>query len=304
VSKATLGMTGASGFVGQVTLRLAVAQGWHVRALVRSIQEPLDGVTWVYGALDQSEALTKMAQGSDAILHIAGVVNAPDLAGFEAGNVAGTLAVVEAARAANVERFIHVSSLAAREPQLSNYGASKAKAEVIVQASGLDWTMVRPPAVYGPGDRDNLELFKMAKLGFVTLPPAGKMSLIHVDDLARLLLGVIPFPEARSKIYEPDDGVSGGWTHQSFAKAIGWALGKNVATLSLPRAVMMAGAKLDRIFRGKNARLTADRVSYFCHPDWVADPERAVPIEIWAPKITSREGLKATAEAYRAAGWL
>ena len=304
MSKATLGMTGASGFVGQVTLRLAMAQGWHVRALVRSKQEPLEGVTWVYGALDQSEAMTKMAEGCDAILHIAGVVNAPDLAGFEAGNVAGTLAVVEAARAANVERFIHVSSLAAREPQLSNYGASKAKAEVIVQASGLDWTMVRPPAVYGPGDRDNLELFKMAKLGFVTLPPAGKMSLIHVDDLARLLLGVIPFPEARSKIYEPDDGVTGGWTHQSFAKAIGWALGNNVATLSLPRAVMMAGAKLDRIFRGKNARLTADRVGYFCHTDWVADTERAVPIEIWAPKITSREGLKATAEAYRAAGWL
>ena len=297
-------MTGASGFVGQVALRLAVRQGWHVRALVRSAQEPIDGVTWVNGALDSPEALTKMARGSDAIIHIAGVVNAPDLAGFEAGNVAGTLAVVEAARAANVERFIHVSSLAAREPQLSDYGASKAKAEVIVQASGLDWTMIRPPAVYGPGDRDNLELFKMAKLGFVTLPPAGKLSLIHVDDLARLLLAVIPFAEARAKIYEPDDGVAGGWTHQSFAKAIGWALGKNITTLSLPRGVMMAGAKLDRLFRGDKARLTADRVSYFCHPDWVADPERAVPPEIWQPKVTTREGLKATAEAYRMAGWL
>ena len=304
MSKATLGMTGSSGFVGQVALRLALSQGWHVRALVRSPQASLEGVTWVSGALDSPEALADMARECDAILHIAGVVNAPDVAGFEAGNVAGTLAVVEAARAANVERFIHVSSLAAREPQLSDYGATKAKAEVIVQASGLDWTMVRPPAVYGPGDRDNLELFKMAKLGFVTLPPAGRMSLIHVDDLARLLLAVIPFAEARAKIYEPDDGVAGGWTHQSFAKAIGWALGKNIATLSLPRAVMMAGAKLDRLVRGSKARLTADRVSYFCHPDWVADPERAVPVEIWSPKVTTREGLKATAEAYRLAGWL
>ncbi len=304
MSKATLGMTGASGFVGQVTLRLAVSQGWHVRALVRSPQATLEGVTWISGALDSPDALAKMAAGCDAILHIAGVVNAPDLAGFEAGNVAGTMAVVEAARAANVERFIHVSSLAAREPQLSDYGATKAKAEVMVQASGLNWTMVRPPAVYGPGDRDNLELFKMAKMGFVTLPPAGRLSLTHVDDLARLLLAVIPFPEARSKIYEPDDGVRDGWTHKSFAKAIGWALGKNITTVSLPRAVMMVGARLDRLFRGKGARLTADRVSYFCHPDWVADPERAVPTEIWEPKITTREGLKATAEAYRAAGWL
>lgn len=304
MSKATLGMTGTTGFVGQVALRLALSQGWHVRAVVRSTQEPLEGVTWVSGALDSPDALAEMANGCDAILHIAGVVNAPDLAGFEAGNVAGTMAVVESARAANVDRFIHVSSLAAREPALSDYGATKAKAEVIVQASGLDWTMIRPPAVYGPGDRDNLELFKMAKLGFVTLPPAGRLSLIHVDDLARLLLAVIPHPEARAKTYEPDDGVHGGWTHQSFAKAIGWALGKNITTLALPRAVMMAGAKLDRLVRGGKARLTADRVNYFCHPDWVADPERTVPAEIWVPKVTTREGLKATAEAYRMAGWL
>jgi uncharacterized protein YbjT (DUF2867 family) len=304
VSQPTLGMTGASGFVGQAVLRLALAQGWQVRALVRSPQPELGGVFWVSGALDQPEALAEMARGCDAILHIAGVVNAPDLTGFEAGNVAGTLAVVGAARAAHVTRFIHVSSLAAREPQLSHYGASKAKAEQIVQASGLDWTMVRPPAVYGPGDRDNLELFKMAKRGFVPLPPSGRLSLIHVDDLALLLLALIPFAEARARIYEPSDGCAEGWTHRAFAKAIGWALGKNIYALSLPRTAMLIGARFDRLTRGKRARLTRDRVNYFCHPDWVADPERAVPPEIWSPAVPTRTGLKETAQAYRDAGWL
>ena len=84
------------------------------------------------------------------------------------------LAMLAAATAAGVRRFVFVSSLAAREPQLSMYGASKARAEALVERSGLDWSIVRPPAVYGPGDRETLELFKMARLGLVLMPPAGR----------------------------------------------------------------------------------------------------------------------------------
>jgi uncharacterized protein YbjT (DUF2867 family) len=300
----TLGVTGITGFVGRAVLSRALADGWHVRALVRSPQPATEGVTWVHGALDTPVALVEMATGCDAILHIAGVVNAPDAAAFEAGNVAGTLAMVEAAKVAGVARFIHVSSLAAREPKLSNYGASKAKAEAIVAASGLDWTMVRPPSIYGPGDRDNLEIFKMAKRGIVMLPPAGRISLIHVDDLARLLLALVPAMETRGEIYEVDDGMPGGWSHSGFAKAVGWAVSGRVITLALPKTALLMAARADRLFRGAKARLTPDRVNYFCHPDWVVNPARAVPANVWAPEIATRAGLKATAEAYRLAGWL
>ena len=79
----------------------------------------------------------------------------------------GTLAMLAAATAGGVSRFVHVSSLAAREPKLSLYGASKARAEELVERSGLDWAIVRPPAVYGPGDKETLELFKMAKRGLM-----------------------------------------------------------------------------------------------------------------------------------------
>src|SRR3546814_12879427 len=89
-----------------------------------------------------------------------------------------------AAAAAEVGRFVHVSSLAAREPELSAYGRSKAESEKLMAESGLDWAIVRPPAVYGPGDRESLELFRMAARGLVVLPPAGRLSLIPAHDLA------------------------------------------------------------------------------------------------------------------------
>ncbi|MGH6652888.1 MAG: NAD(P)H-binding protein, partial [Sphingopyxis sp.] len=107
-----LAMTGATGFVGGATMRLAVAQGWHVRALTRRPQPAQPCVTWIAGALDQPEALAELAAGSDVVLHIAGVVNVPTRAAFEAGNATATGNVIDAARAAGVTRFVHVSSLA------------------------------------------------------------------------------------------------------------------------------------------------------------------------------------------------
>jgi uncharacterized protein YbjT (DUF2867 family) len=300
----TLAITGGTGFVGKTLIRLAREAGHQVRALARTPQAEIDGVNFVLGALDLPESLVTLAQGADAIIHVAGVVNAPDKAGFEAGNVAGTLAVIEAARAAHVDRFIHVSSLSAREPEMSNYGWSKAKAETLVQASGLDWTIVRPPAIYGPGDKDMLDLFKMAKWGFVTTPPKGYFSAIEVSDLGRLLLALIPASETRAQVYEADDGKEGGWSHASYAKAIGWAVGKPISAVAMPKVVMAIAAAGDRLFRGRGAKLTRDRVSYLCHPDWVIDPAHRPPSDLWRPQINTREGLKATAAAYRAAGWL
>lgn len=300
----TLAITGGTGFVGQTLLRLAVERGFQVRALARRAQPEMAGVEWVDGALHRAETLQLLAAGSDAVIHVAGVVNAPGRAGFEAGNVGGTLAMVEAARDAGVERFIHVSSLSAREPGLSDYGWSKARAETIVRASGLDWTIVRPPWVYGPGDSDTLDLFKAAKWGVVPVPPAGRVSVIEVSDLARLLLALIDAPEARARVYEADDGVEGGWSHADFARAIGAAVGKSTMPLAMPRRLLLAASKLDRAMRGKSAKLTADRVAYFCHPDWVVSPDARPDAELWMPQVETRQGLKATAEAYREAGWL
>lgn len=304
VTALKLAITGATGFVGSRLLDQAVAAGHEVRALTRRSQQPRDGVTWISGALDDQASLETLATGADAVIHIAGVINAPDPAGFEAGNVAGTSAMLAAAEQAGIKRFVHVSSLSAREPKLSAYGASKAGSEALVAASALPYAIVRPPAVYGPGDKETFELFRMAKRGIVVLPPEGRLSLIHVDDLARLLLALADPQAPAGLLVEPDDGRHGGWSHAEFGRALGQALGRKVAILSVPQPVLNFFARVDGWVRGTSAKLTADRVAYFCHPDWMVDPGRGAPESLWKPEVKTESGLAATAKWYREAGWL
>jgi uncharacterized protein YbjT (DUF2867 family) len=306
VTAPVLAMTGATGFVGGATMRLAVAQGWHVRALTRRPQPAQPGVTWIAGALDQPEALAELAAGSDVVLHIAGVVNVPTRAAFEAGNATATGNVIDAARAAGVTRFVHVSSLAAREPDLSNYGWSKARAETIVKASGLDWTIVRPPAVFGPGDTEMLDIFRMARRGVALLPPKGRMSAIYVDDLARLLIALAGDRHASvGQVYEPDDGKPGGWSHRGFARAVGRAVGRShVSTLTIPATLLKAGGRIDKLVRRSRAKLTPDRARYIAHPDWVATSGACPPRELWRPAIETGDALAETVRWYRRENWL
>ncbi len=299
-----LAITGGTGFVGSRLIDAALAEGHQVRALTRRQAPDRESVDWVQGALEDRAALDELVDGTDAVIHVAGVISGRRPADFDRCNVEGTGAVLGAAQAAGVARFIHVSSIAAREPNLSLYGASKAKSEELVASSGLSFAIVRPPAVYGPGDKETLELFKMAQFGLVFLPPHGRLSLIHVDDLARLLLSLAEADKPFQHALEPDDGRSGGWTHKELAEALGRAVGRRGVSLSIPAALLHIGARADRLLRGDRAKLTSDRAAYFCHPDWVVDPAHAVPPALWQPRIATDEGLAATARWYRAQGWL
>ncbi len=301
-----LAITGATGFVGSAVLGAALDAGHQVRALTRRPQAVMEGVAWVAGDLADTSALADLVAGADAVIHVAGLTNTPDPAEFEAANVTGTANVTAAMQGEGIKRLVFVSSLAARMPALSAYGASKARAETLVQASALDWTIIRPPAVYGPRDIDMLDLFRAARWGVVPLPPGGATSIIHADDLADLLVALVGnAAPTKKQIYEPDDGREGGWSHKELAQAIGRAVGKrSVLAPHLPRAVLDAAAAADRLLRGDKAKLTADRVGYMCHPNWVSRFDRKPPPGIWHPSIPGEDGLRATAEWYRRAGWL
>jgi nucleoside-diphosphate-sugar epimerase len=298
-----IALTGATGFVGGHLLHRLVDARHDVRALTRRPRDPEAGVEWIAGDLADHDALARLVEDCDAVIHVAGVLNAPDRAGFEAGNIAGTAAMIEAATTAGVHRFVHVSSLAAREPKLSLYGESKTRSEALVTASPLPFAIVRPPAVYGPGDRETLDLFRMAKKGVVLMPPAGRLSLIHVDDLARLLVTLTDPAIPTGLTIEPDDGQPHGYSHREFSTMLGAAVGRRVVSLSTPRAILGLAAAIDKLVRGAKAKLTTDRIAYFCHPDWVVSPTHPAPDE-WAPRIDTHEGLADTADWYRTAGWL
>lgn len=298
-------MTGATGFVGAEVLEQALGEGLRVNALTRRAQPPRAKLKWVPGALEDAAALDTLVRDADAVVHIAGVVNAPDRDGFEAGNARGTVAVIDAMRRRGIRRLVHVSSLAAREPGLSDYGWSKELAEKYVKASGLDWTIVRPPAIYGPGDREMLDMFRMAKRGFVMLPPGGRMSVIHVSDLARLLLALAMEREnSLTRTYEVDDGVEQGWDQKDFGAAVGRAVGRPVKVMASPQWALSMVARMDRMVRGRKAKLTPDRVEYLCHPDWVVTKRMQPPRRLWLPQIATEQGLKDTVDAYREKGWL
>ena len=299
-----LAITGGTGFVGSHLIDASLVAGHAVKALTRRDQPPRDGLEWIAGSLESRDALEQLVSNADAIIHVAGVISAQKAAVFEKGNVAGTLAMLAAATAGGVQRFVHVSSLAAREPKLSLYGASKAKAEELVHGSGLDWAIVRPPAVYGPGDKETLELFRMARLGLMLMPPKGRVSVIHVDDLARLLLALAAYSAPSNILIEEDDGKPGGWTHREFARALGAAVGTRPAILSSPGILLRLAARADQLFRREKAKLTVDRAAYFSHRNWVIEPKRAAPPGLWRPQMDTRQGLADTARWYREQGWL
>jgi nucleoside-diphosphate-sugar epimerase len=300
----TIALTGGTGFVGSRFLDIAVDAGHEVKALTRRPQRPRQRVEWVDGSLADSDALRRLVTGCSSVVHVAGVLNTRDPAEFERGNVDGTLAMLAAATAAGITRFVHVSSLAAREPKLSTYGATKARSEELVAGSGLDWVTVRPPAVYGPGDRETLELFRMARLRLMLLPPRGRVSLIHVDDLSRFLLALAEMEEPTHAMFEPDDGAERGWTHKQVAEAIGRAVGRKNVSLSLPGPMLRLGAVVDQLVRRERAKLSADRAAYFSHRDWVVKPDRRPPEDLWRPQVDTERGLAETAAWYREQGWL
>ncbi|WP_200844903.1 MULTISPECIES: NAD(P)-dependent oxidoreductase [unclassified Novosphingobium] len=313
IERPIIALTGATGFVGQAVLEAALEAGYAVRALTRRTQPERRNVDWVGGDLGNRAALADLMRGAEGVIHVAGVVNAPDAAGFEEGNVTGTLNMIETVIEAGVRRFVNVSSLSAREPELSAYGASKAKAEKYLMASPLDWTIVRPPAIYGPRDKEMFELFRAVRWGVLPMPKDGRASMIHVEDLARLLVALVPgdgemvgevTDGVSGRVFEPDDGKPQGWDHYETAMAIGWAMGKRPRVIGMSRRMLTAVARIDNFLRGTRAKMTLDRAAYFSHPDWVVSPEAAVPATLWQPRIETREGLKATAQWYREQKWL
>jgi nucleoside-diphosphate-sugar epimerase len=308
-------VTGATGFVGSHVIRKLTAGGHQVRILARRMPimalTPGKPLEVVLGDLDDQPALRRLAEGIDALIHVAGVVKARHATEFHSVNVGGTRNVAAALAGASPDlRVIHVSSLAAREPGLSPYCASKrgGEAAIAMLPNPARLTILRPPAVYGPGDSEIFPLFKAAALGLCTYPAArrSRVSLIHGVDLAAAIVAAME-ASLPDPIYELDDGHPGGYAWAEIGAALSAALNRPVRMIRVPRpavAAIAAGAEVHRRVAGSLTALSLAKVPELYHRDWAAQGPRLEAETGWKPAFGITKGFADTLAWYRAIGWL
>lgn len=318
-------VTGASGFIGSHLVEALVPRDWRVRCLVRKQSRlrwiPTDDVTLMNGEIEApGDDLDRAVRNVSVVFHLAGLTSAVTDDAYTAVNVEGTRNVVDAMRRAAPEALlVFCSSLSAAGPArhhrpvnetdeaqpVSAYGKSKLAAEALVRESGLEHLIVRPPAVYGPRDADILAAFRLANRGAAlrVAPEGQKLSMVYAEDLAR---GLVSAAEAEGRgLYYMTDGMIHTW--ESIMSQVARAIGKRPRTIAVPRAVADAVARTDRLramVTGTKPLLTPDRVIELSQPDWTCDDTRARLDIDYESSVSLPDGMRMTAEWYRAHGWL
>jgi nucleoside-diphosphate-sugar epimerase len=301
-----IAITGATGFVGRVVVDQLLAQGQSVSALVRNAATANlhPHVRTVVGDLKTAIALAELMRNADVVLHIAGAVTAISRQTFMDTNLAGTVAVAEAAIAQGVKRFVYVSSLAATQPDLNFYAESKALAEKALAGfqNEMSITILRPAAIYGPGDTATLPLLQALMSRFAVIPgsPLARFSMVHVEDVARSLVEAAL--NAVSGTYEIDDG-STGYCWPDLVALTQENFGLPERAFYVPRALALALGHVGDVwarFSGKPAFVNSGQIKQIYHPDWRVKGQR------WplSQPITLQDGLPQTIRWYQAQGML
>jgi nucleoside-diphosphate-sugar epimerase len=239
-------ITGASGFVGAALACHLASQGWRLRLLVRPGSQNrlprIDGAHVVTGSLGDANALRQLLDGAQALVHCAGAVRGLTRADFDRVNVEGVQALLDATGA--TQRVVHISSLAARHPGLSHYAASKLAGEqrVTGQLPPQRWVVLRPPAIYGPGDRELRPLLDRMMRGLALLPgpPDARFSLLHVHDLTRAVGCLLSGDAGWGQTHEPDDGHRPGYSWQDLLAAVARLRGAPVRAVRVPGPLLSA----------------------------------------------------------------
>jgi 2-alkyl-3-oxoalkanoate reductase len=307
-------LTGATGFIGRRLVPLLAADGWRVRLLLR--RDPVvpewRGVDpqIVAGDLGDPQALRQLVADATAVVHVAGMIKATRRRHYYAVNHVGSVALADAVlAAAPAARFLHVSTIAAREPQLSDYAGSKRAGEqAVLERLGARATILRPPAVYGPGDRESLVFFQLASRRFVPLAGTAqaRAAMIHVDDLTTLLLAQLR-EAPRGAVLTAADARPGGYSWREVFHLAARAVGNTRARLfHAPGALLHGialGGDLGRLFGTPNM-LTHQKLRELRHADWSVNLAEWARPDGWQPRYPLSDGFGHAVAWYRRAGWL
>ncbi|CAB1056233.1 Nucleoside-diphosphate-sugar epimerase [Olavius sp. associated proteobacterium Delta 1] len=305
----TIALTGATGFVGAAVARRLTTAGHRIQALIRPAsiyKQPADiAAEWIAGDLDDVQSLQRLVKGVAAVIHCAGAVRGSTREHFNRINADGLARLVRATVNQHpMPRLLLISSLSAREPHLSHYAASKRQGERLLteQSHQLSWTIYRPCAVYGPGDREILPVFKWMAKGIAPVLGSGngRFSLIYVNDLAEAIATWLDRNCCQSGTYELHDGNPGGYSWHDVINTIRQLRRKAMVRLQIPLVLVKLTAALNLLAArtvGYAPMLTPGKVCELSHPDWVCDNAALISATGWTPKILLPEGLQLTLSA-------
>jgi len=310
----TLALTGATGFIGTALRRQLISAGWEVRALHRRrAPQPQSGsddarIRWVCGSLSDPDSLRRLLKGAAAVVHCAGAVRGASAEQFNQVNVEGVARLVQAARELHpTPRFLLISSLAAREPALSFYAASKRGGEDTLRtlAGPMATTIFRPPAVYGPGDREMAPLLRCMQHGVAPVlgSSAARFSMLYVEDLTEAIRQTLARPDWAPGPFEIHDGHPGGYSWEEVMTTVSRILRRPVRALRVPVALLRAVAAGNLLLAqlcGTLPMLTPGKVRELTHPDWVCHDAPLREATGWTPRIRLEAGMRLTIDALRA----
>lgn len=292
-------VTGATGFIGRRLITHLLDAGSDVRVLVRPStagRAALDRRCEVrVGALTDGAAVAAAIAGVDAVVYAAGAVRGRALEHFHEANVAGVETVASVLRRLpDAPGVVLLSSLAASRPDVSHYAASKHAGERVLRDGGLPrWAVLRPPAVYGPGDVELAPLFDLARRGLVVRPGPHRqrLSLIHVDDLCRAVVACLANIDAcRGQTFELHDGRPGGYDWDAIGRTLA---GRRPRQLAVPGWALAAIAHVNlavATVTGRQPMLTPGKARELRQPAWVCDNRAFTGATGWAPRIDLATG--------------
>jgi uncharacterized protein YbjT (DUF2867 family) len=205
-------ITGATGFVGQEVVKQARADGHAVSAIVRDSKAKSArtlvekfGVELFHGNVVYAPSLEGSMQDAKCVIHLVGIIHEWKENTFQRVHTEATINVIDAAKAAGVKRYLHMSALGTRAGARSRYHQTKWAAEEAVRKSGLAWTIFRPSVIYGPGDQSITVLSNVLRRApFVPVLGDGnsKIQPVSVENVAKSFVSAIKNDGTVGKTYD------------------------------------------------------------------------------------------------------
>ena len=294
-------ITGATGFIGQRLVSALLNQGFSVKALVRPGKTPDNRIPQaceqLSAELTDVETLATIVADCSAVVYCAGSVRGRVAGDFSVANILGVKAMLEALEQSNTPPpLLLLSSLAASRPALSEYARSKYEGEQLLKGrKALNWTILRPPAVYGPGDQEMLPLLKMIRRGLLAHagPADQRLSLLHVDDLVNAVVRWLSDPQrCLHGTYSIDDGKPGGYDWRAIGEAVSH---KKFRMITVPRFMLEGAARLNMLFSGLFGyapMLSPGKVRELVQSEWLCNNQDFTDATGWQPELDLRHGAR------------